>query len=62
MAFDKSNPAWQADTHFARLERQHDMAVESLVKFLIELGADREEALAIIAEADETIRNNKELE
>ena len=62
MAFDKSNPAWQADTHFARLERQHDIAVESLVKFLIGLGADREEALAIIAEADETIRNNKELE
>ena len=59
MAFDKSNPAWQADTHFARLERQHDIAVESLVKFLIELGADREEALAIITEADEMIRNGE---
>ena len=57
MARHTSNPAWQADTHFARLERQHDIAVESLVKFLIELGADREEALTIIAEADEIIRN-----
>ena len=59
MSRHTSNPAWQADTHFMQIEKQHDIAVESLVKFLIELGADREEALAIIAEADEIIRNEE---
>ena len=57
MSRHTNNPAWQADTHFARLEKEHDMAVESLVKFLLTLGANREEALNIIAEADEIIRN-----
>ena len=59
MAFDKSNPAWQAEVYFERIEREHDMAIESLVAFLIKLGCDRDEALHIIREADEMIENGE---
>ena len=59
MSRHTDNPAWQADVHFERIEREHDIAIESLVAFLIKLGCDRDEALYIIREADEMIENGE---
>ncbi len=57
MAFDKSNPAWQADTHFMQIEKQHNIVIADLVEFLVKLGCDRAEALNIIREADQLIED-----
>ena len=54
-----SDPALQAEAHFERIEHEHDIAIESLVAFLIKLGCDRDEALHIIREADEMIKNGE---
>ena len=42
-----------------KLEREHDIATESLVEFLIKLGCTREEALSIIEEADRLIESGE---
>ena len=56
----KDDPAWQAEVHFERLEKEHDIAMKSLVEFLMKLGCGREEARSIIAEADQMIRYDEE--